>query len=37
MAAPVWFRLGWIGLGLVLFPVTSVIGLAVAGLLSGRG
>lgn len=30
-------RLGWIGLGLVLFPVTSVIGLAVVGLFSGAG
>jgi membrane protease YdiL (CAAX protease family) len=35
VAAPVRFRLGWIGLGLVLFPVTSLIGLAVAGPLSG--
>jgi membrane protease YdiL (CAAX protease family) len=30
-------RLGWIGLGLILFPVTSVIGLAVVGLFSGSG
>jgi hypothetical protein len=30
-------RLGWIGLGLVLFRVTSVIGLAVVGLFSGSG
>ncbi len=37
VAQPVRIRLGWIGLGLVLFPVTSVIGLAVVGLFSGSG
>ena len=37
VARPVRIRLGWIGLGLVLFPVTSVIGLAVVGLFSGSG
>jgi membrane protease YdiL (CAAX protease family) len=37
VAGPPWTRVGWLAVALLVFPVTSVVGAVVVGLLSGSG